>query len=58
VKTELTCLPCFTGQIERTLAYAGVNGSSGLRIKRKAERILERSSLDQAPARISTESTG
>ena len=55
MRTELTCLPCFTGQIERTLAYAGVNGSTGLRIRRKAERILERSSLDQAPARISTE---
>lgn len=55
MKTELTCLPCFTGQIERTLVYAGVNGATGLRIRRKAERILERASLEQAPARISTE---
>ncbi len=55
MRTELACLPCFSGQIERTLAYAGVNGSAGLRIRRKAERILERASLDQAPARISTE---
>lgn len=55
MRTELACLPCFTGQIERTLSYAGVNGSTGLRIRRKAERILDRASLDQAPARISTE---
>jgi uncharacterized protein with ATP-grasp and redox domains len=54
VKTELICLPCFQGQIERTLGYAGVNGDAGSRIRRRAGLILEQASLDQAPARIST----
>jgi uncharacterized protein with ATP-grasp and redox domains len=54
VKTELICLPCFHRQIERTLGYAGVNGSAGSRIRRQTGLILEEASLDQAPARIST----
>lgn len=54
MKTELECLPCFCRQIERTLKYAGVNGSIGRGITADAGRIIEDASLDQAPARIST----
>lgn len=54
VNTELECLPCFFRQIRRTLGYAGVNGDKGREISRQAERIIERASLRQAPARIST----
>ena len=54
MKTELECLPCFFRQVSRTLAYAGVNGEQGWEITRKAERIIEGASFDQAPARIST----
>lgn len=54
MRTDLACLPCFHGQIERTLGYAGVNGEAARRIRREAGRVLESVSLDQAPARIST----
>ncbi len=54
MKTELECLPCFYGQIERTLAHAGINGDRGLNIKRKAETVIARASLDEVPARTTT----
>lgn len=54
MKTELECLPCFYGQIERTLAYAGINGDRGLSIKRKAESVIASASLDEVPARTTT----
>ncbi len=54
VKTELQCLPCFFGQVDRTLAYAGVNGSRARGIRRRAEAIIERASLDEVPARTTT----
>jgi uncharacterized protein with ATP-grasp and redox domains len=54
MKTELECLPCFYRQIERTLAYAGVNGDRGRVIKRRAEALIERASLDEVPARTTT----
>lgn len=54
VRTELECLPCFMRQISRTLGYAGVNGDRGRDITRRAERIIENASFDQAPARVST----
>lgn len=52
--TELDCLPCFFGQITRTLNHAGVNGDRGRRILRRAEAVIDDASLDQAPARITT----
>lgn len=54
VKTELACLPCFFGQIARTLNYAGVNGERGRAITRKAEAIIASASLDEVPARTTT----
>jgi uncharacterized protein with ATP-grasp and redox domains len=54
VKSELECLPCFFSQVERTLRHAGVNGDPGRRVLQKAGRIIEKASLDQAPARITT----
>lgn len=54
MKTELQCLPCFYGQIARTLHHAGVNGQRGRGILHKAERIIERASLDEVPARTTT----
>lgn len=54
VKTELECLPCFFGQIARTLGYAGVNGDRGRSIARKAQAIIEKASLDEVPARTTT----
>ena len=54
MRTELECLPCFFRQVRRTLQYAGVNGDRGCAILREAERIIERSSFDQPPARITT----
>jgi damage-control phosphatase, subfamily I len=54
VKTELECLPCFYGQIERTLVHAGINGDRGLRIKRMAETVIASASLDEVPARTTT----
>ncbi len=54
MKTELECLPCFFGQVSRTLQYAAVNGERGRGIRRKAEEIIERASLDEVPARTTT----
>lgn len=54
MKTELACLPCFFGQITRTLGHAGVNGDRGRRILRRAGALIEDASFDQAPARITT----
>ncbi|HEY6010199.1 MAG TPA: ARMT1-like domain-containing protein [Nitrospirota bacterium] len=54
VRTDLACLPCFYGQIRRTLQYAGVNGDRGRGIQRKAELVIERASLDEVPARTTT----
>ncbi len=54
MRTELECLPCFFGQIRRTLTYAGVNGDRGRGILRKAGLIIERASLDEVPARTTT----
>ncbi len=54
LKTELECLPCFFGQITRTLNYAGVNGDRGRSIRRMAEKVIERASLDDVPARTTT----
>jgi uncharacterized protein with ATP-grasp and redox domains len=54
VKTELACLPCFFGQVSRTLAYAGVNGERGRGIRKRAEAIIAASSLDDVPARTTT----
>ena len=54
MKTELECLPCFYGQIDRTLKHAGVNGDRGRGIFRKAEKIIESDSLDEVPARTTT----
>ncbi len=54
VKTELKCLPCFYGQIARTLKYAGINGDRGRKITRKAEAVIAKASLDEIPARTST----
>jgi uncharacterized protein with ATP-grasp and redox domains len=54
VRTELECLPCFFGQVARTLKHAGVNGDRGRGILRKAEAIIEGASLDEVPARTTT----
>ncbi len=54
LKTEPDCLPCFRRQIERTLAYAGINGDQGRRIKQMAETVIENASLDEVPARTTT----
>ena len=54
VKTELACLPCFYGQIARSLHHAGVNGDRGRSILRKAEQVIEAASLDEVPARTTT----
>jgi hypothetical protein len=54
LKTELECLPCFFGQINRTLQYAGVNGDRGRRIARRAQALIEQASLDEVPARTTT----
>lgn len=54
MRTELECLPCFFGQVTRTLKYAGVNGDRGRDIMREAEAIIERASLDEVPARTTT----
>jgi len=54
VKTELACLPCFFGQISRTLHYAGVNGTRGRAIVRRAASLIEQASLDEVPARTTT----
>jgi uncharacterized protein with ATP-grasp and redox domains len=54
VKTELACLPCFFGQLRRTLQYAGVNGTRGREIERRAASLIEQASLDEVPARTTT----
>jgi uncharacterized protein with ATP-grasp and redox domains len=54
VKTELACLPCFYGQISRTLEHAGVNGDRSRGIMRRAENVIESASLDEVPARTTT----
>ncbi len=54
VKTELECLPCFFGQIARTLHHAGVSGERGRGIGRKAEKVIASASLDEVPARTTT----
>jgi damage-control phosphatase, subfamily I len=54
VKTELECLPCFYGQIDRTLKYAGVNGDRGRGIVQRAGKIITEASLDEVPARTTT----
>jgi uncharacterized protein with ATP-grasp and redox domains len=54
VRTELECLPCFFGQITRTLNHAGVNGDRGRSIARRAGEIIANASLDEVPARTST----
>lgn len=54
MRTDPECLPCFSRQVSRTLGYAGINGDRGRVIARQADDIVSRSSLDQAPARIST----
>jgi hypothetical protein len=54
VKTELECLPCFFGQVRRTLTHAGVNGERGREIARRAEAIIDQASLDEVPARTTT----
>jgi len=54
VKTELECLPCFFGQVERTLKHGGVNGDRGHDILRRAEKVIEKASLDEVPARTTT----
>ncbi len=54
VKTELECLPCFFGQVARTLKHAEVNGDRGRDIFRMAERVIEKASLDEVPARTTT----
>lgn len=54
MKTELECLPCFFGQINRSLNYAGVNGDLGRSIRRMAEKVIANASLDEVPARTST----
>lgn len=54
MKTELACLPCFFGQVSRTLQYSGVNGERGRDIVREAARIIEAASLEEAPARTTT----
>jgi uncharacterized protein with ATP-grasp and redox domains len=54
MKTELECLPCFFRQIERTLAYAGINGDRGRKIRHMAEAVIQRASLNEVPARTTT----
>jgi len=54
VKTDLECLPCFFGQITRTLNHAGVNGDRGRIIARRAGEIVASASLDEVPARTTT----
>jgi uncharacterized protein with ATP-grasp and redox domains len=54
VKTDLECLPCFHGQVSRTLRHAGVNGDRGRNIARRVDRIIEEASLLEVPARTTT----
>jgi len=50
----MECLPCFYGQIARTLNYAGINGERGRGITRMAETIIDEASMDEVPARTTT----
>jgi damage-control phosphatase, subfamily I len=52
--TELECLPCFFGQITRTLGHAGMHGDRGRSIGRMAEHVIENASLAEVPARTTT----
>ncbi len=54
MKTELECLPCFFGQVTRTLNYAEVNSDRGRGILRKAAAIIEQASMEEIPARTTT----
>ncbi len=54
MKTDLECLPCFFGQITRTLDHAGLNGDQGRGIARRAGELVASASLDEVPARTST----
>jgi uncharacterized protein with ATP-grasp and redox domains len=54
VKTDLECLPCFHGQVSRTLRRAGVTGDRRRSIAHKANRIIEEASLLEVPARTTT----
>lgn len=54
MRTELACLPCFFGQVTRTLKHAGVNGERGRAIMRQAEAIIDGVTLDEVPARTTT----
>lgn len=54
MKTELACLPCFFGQVSRSLHYAGVNGDQGRAVMDNARAIIEQASLDDVPARTTT----
>ncbi len=54
MRTDLECLPCFFGQITRTLNHAGINGDRGRGIARLAGGIVDNASLDEVPARTST----
>jgi uncharacterized protein with ATP-grasp and redox domains len=54
MRTELACLPCFYGQITRSLSHAGVNGDRGRVICRMAEKVIESASLEEVPARTTT----
>ena len=54
VKTELACLPCFFGQVARTLKHAEVNGDRGRDILRMVERVIGEASFDEVPARTTT----
>jgi damage-control phosphatase, subfamily I len=54
VRTDLECLPCFFGQITRTMNHAGVNGDRGRSIAQRAGEIVASASLDEVPARTST----
>ncbi len=54
MRTELACLPCFYGQVKRTLQHAGVNGDRARSITRKASLLIEAASMDDVPARTTT----
>ena len=54
MRTDLECLPCFFGQITRTLNHARVNGDQGRSIARRAGEIVASASLEEVPARTST----
>ena len=55
MKTAQDCFACFYSQLNRTMKYAGMDGEQGRQIIRKAASIIERASLDEVPARTSTQ---